>query len=77
MSTNLTWESEFERRLRRVAGVSDDSLPVSVEGGEMGHCPTCVDYYVTVQVGSATVGFESFISLMRAITDVSWEDVHA
>jgi hypothetical protein len=73
---NLTWQEEFDRRLRRVAGVRDDTVPVVVDGGETGHCHTCADYYVSVDAGTASVGFESFFDLLNAVLAVDWEDVH-
>ena len=40
------WEEEYHQRLRRVSGIEDDSIPVSVEVGQTegywtGGCETC------------------------------------
>lgn len=39
----MTFKEEYEARLRRLAGVTDDSLPVSVEQDTVyyGGCETC------------------------------------
>jgi hypothetical protein len=79
---NLTWQAEYHRRLRRVVGVTDDTLAVTVEGGETGVCHTCADYCVTVEVRSgdqrvvASKEFDSFAAVLNAIMAVDWVDVH-
>lgn len=79
---NLTWQAEYHRRLRRVVGVTDDTLAVTVEGGETGECHTCAGYFVTIEVRSgdqrvvASKDFESFPDVLNAIMAVDWMDVH-
>jgi hypothetical protein len=83
-----TWEQEYERRLRRVAGVTDDSLAVRVEVEAerewSGGCETCGWYtetsFVNVYVGAGYnvvtrtfTGETAVAELMRALAEVEDE----
>lgn len=79
-----SWQTEYERRLRRVAGVTDDSLTVRVETENektwYGGCDTCGGYtistWVKIYVGNtwteswSASGEGAFGDLIRALAEV-------
>lgn len=83
----MAWKDEYERRLRRVAGVTDDTVDVYVDedivsGRDAGGCDTCGwgsdESSITVYAGDATkvfYGTSCFSELMSALEAVPDEDV--
>lgn len=69
-----TWQDEYERRLRRVVGVTDDSVAVSVdtEIEYMGGCETCAweQTVIVVTAGRNTRQFTDLGDLMREVDGV-------
>lgn len=73
------WQKEYERRLRRVAGVTDDSVEAYVDARAWvtGGCETCGDNLgvdITVWVGRSYREFDDMGDLMRALAEVPDED---
>ena len=74
---NLTWNEEFQRRLKVVAGLDPDGpTEVRVDGGQSGYCHTCADYTAYVEVkreGSEhwyiVKSFDYFDQLLNAILE--------
>lgn len=70
------WEKEYERRLRRVAGVTDDTVNVYVESRAWpigGGCETCgfeAEVEIAVWAGNAHKDFDDIGALMRALAGV-------
>lgn len=70
------WEKEYERRLRRVAGVTDDTVQVYVDSRAWvngGGCETCgseAEVDITVWAGKVTRDFDDVGDLMRALVEV-------
>ena len=86
----MNFKAEYERRLRRVCGVTDDTLNVTEDSETRygGGCNTCAYEYtvivVTVFSGDkdystakttvATMEFSGMGKLMRALTEIKDED---
>jgi hypothetical protein len=73
---NLTWNEEFQRRLKAVAGFDPDvPVEVRVDGGQEGYCATCADYtaYVEYKDGDGhwriAKQFDYFAGLLNAILE--------
>ena len=66
-----TWKDEFDRRCRRVMGVADDSLSVTVETATY-HWSTLTgdETVVTLTVGSQSREFLWMSDLIRALDEV-------